>query len=56
MRCIFLQLLPCICFLCLNQPLLLAQADSLKAGKYYQQAEGFLLKGKSEKAIKNYFN
>lgn len=32
--------------------MLLAQADSLKAGAYYQQAEGFLLKGKPEKAIK----
>ncbi len=52
MRCAFLKLLAFFCFLCLNQVLLLAQTDSLKAGVYYQQAETFLLKGKPEKAIK----
>ena len=54
MRCIFLQLLFCFCCPILKQSSLLAQVDSLKAGGYTQKAEGFLLKGKPEKAIKSF--
>ncbi len=54
MRCVFVKLLAFFSLLCLNQALLLAQTDALKAGAYYQQAETFLLKGKPEKAIKSF--
>jgi len=54
MRCVCYHLLSFFCLLCLTQPILLAQTDSLKAGEYYQQAERFLLRGKPEKAIKSF--
>ena len=54
MRCPYFQLFALFLFLFLIQSSLLAQADSLKAGIYYQQAEALLLKGKPNKAIKSF--
>jgi len=54
MQCSYFQLLVLLLFVFLIQSPLLAQADSLKAGVYYQQAEAFLLKGKPDKAIKSF--
>lgn len=52
MRSPFISCALLIILLILKNLSLSAQADSLKAGEYYQQAENLMLKGKGEKAIK----
>lgn len=52
MRCSSNSSFLIIVFFIVNNFSLLAQADSLKAGEYYQQAETLMLKGKPDKAIK----
>lgn len=54
MRYSRLQLFTFLGLFYFNLPLLLAQTDSLRTGEYYRQAETFLLKGKPDRAIKNF--